>query len=61
MTTFSPQIHSAQTLKTAKSRQRVLGKALGRLYESVTREPAPDEFMLLLAQTDARQTARPKN
>lgn len=44
--------------RQARSRQRQLGRALERLYASVTTEPVPDEFMQLLEKIDARKTDR---
>jgi hypothetical protein len=36
-------------------RQRAIGRELRRIYDSVVKEPIPDEFLLLLQKIDARE------
>jgi len=55
-----PAVPEERQQKAARSRQRMLGKALAELYASVATEPAPDEFMRLLAETDSKTAASPK-
>lgn len=35
-------------------RQRAIGRELRRMFESVVKEPVPDEFLSLLQKMDAR-------
>lgn len=41
-----------ETERSRKIRQRRLGDQLRRIYEDVTTEPVPDEFLNLLEQAD---------
>ncbi len=41
-----------ETERSRKVRQRRLGDQLRRIYEDVTTEPVPDEFLNLLEQAD---------
>jgi hypothetical protein len=38
----------------AQSRQRLIGKELRRWYDSIVKEPVPDELLDLLTQIDKR-------
>jgi len=38
----------------AQSRQRIIGKELRRWYDSIVKEPVPDELLDLLQQIDKR-------
>lgn len=36
----------------ARSRQRVLGRELRRMYDEVVQEPVPEDFLVLLGKID---------
>ena len=38
--------------RAVKARQRALGRELRRIYDEVTREPVPDDFLDLLKKID---------
>ena len=40
----------------AQSRQRLIGKELRRWYETIVKEPVPDELLDLLRQADSRKS-----
>ena len=40
-----------------RTRQKRIGDQLRRLYDDVTSEPVPDDFLSLLEQADARKTS----
>jgi len=39
----------------AQSRQRVIGKELRRWYDTIVKEPVPDELLDLLAKIDQKE------
>lgn len=43
---------SADDDRSRKLRQKRIGDQLRRLYDEVTQEPVPDEFLSLLEQAD---------
>ena len=43
---------SADEDRSRKFRQKRIGDQLRRLYDEVTQEPVPDEFLSLLEQAD---------
>ena len=47
-----PQKPDPDTSRSQKVRQKRIGDQLRRLYDDVTQEPVPDEFMQLLEQAD---------
>ena len=42
----------SEELRSVRARQRALGRELRRMYESVVREPLPEEFVELLSRID---------
>ena len=44
----------AQTI-AARARQRAIGRELRRMYDEVTQEPVPKEFLELLRTIDAKE------
>ena len=40
----------------AQSRQRLIGKELRRWYDTIVKEPIPDELLDLLRQADSRKS-----
>lgn len=38
--------------RAIRARQRAIGRELRRMYDEVTREPVPDEFLELLRKID---------
>lgn len=47
-----PRKPDADATRSQKVRQKRIGDQLRRLYDDVTHEPVPDEFMQLLEQAD---------
>ncbi len=40
--------------RAIRARQRVIGRELRRIYDTVAQEPVPDEFLDLLRRIDAK-------
>ncbi len=40
--------------RAVRARQRVIGRELRRMYDSVAQEPIPDDFLDLLRRMDAQ-------
>jgi hypothetical protein len=45
--------------RMARTRQRAIGRELRRIYDNVTREPVPDEFLDLLRKIDDTKGEEP--
>ena len=43
--------------RTIRVRQRAIGRELRRMFDSVVKEPVPDEFLSLLQKMDERESA----
>ena len=49
---------SAVRANEARGRQRVIGAALREWYDTIAKEPVPDEWLELLSQSDSGAQAR---
>ncbi|MEJ0027453.1 MAG: NepR family anti-sigma factor [Rhizomicrobium sp.] len=47
--------------RAIRARQRVIGRELRRIYDAVSQEPVPDEFMDLLRRIDAKDESGKKS
>lgn len=47
-------------VRSARARQQAIGHELRRLFDSVVREPVPNEFLELLKRIDASEKGSPE-
>jgi anti-sigma factor NepR-like protein len=48
----NPRAETPERLKAARACQRMIGRELRTMYDDITREPVPDEFLDLLHKAD---------
>lgn len=56
-TTLSSEEKPGEKARAIRARQRAIGRELRRMYDDVTLEPVPDDFLDLLRQIDDAEDA----